>query len=143
LEMGLHPRAISAVLLIVLELMTRGYQVCLSTHSPQVLELLWALEAVRKHGGDADDLLDLFEAKHSASLRAMASLAITKTSRAYYFDPAGPVRDITHLDPDSNVAQEASWGGLLEFSSRANQTVAKVVANSDAVITGDLFAAPK
>ena len=57
LEMGLHPRAISAVLLIVLELMTRGYKVCLSTHSPQVLELVWALEALRNHKGQPDALL--------------------------------------------------------------------------------------
>jgi predicted ATPase len=35
-EMGLHPRAISVLLLMVLELVTRGYRVCLSTHSPQI-----------------------------------------------------------------------------------------------------------
>jgi len=130
LEMGLHPRAISAVLLIVLELMTRGYKVCLSTHSPQVLELVWALETLRQYQGSADDLLDLFEAPHTAVLLDMANQAIAKQSRVYYFEPGGPVKDITHLDPASSVAQEASWGGLLEFSTRANDTVAKVVANS-------------
>ncbi len=132
LEMGLHPRAISAVLLIVLELMTRGYKVCLSSHSPQVLELVWALETLRQYQGSADDLLDLFDASHTAGLRAMAKQAIAKQSRVYYFEPDGPVKDITHLDPASAVAQEANWGGLLEFSARANDTVAKVVANSQA-----------
>jgi hypothetical protein len=132
LEMGLHPRAISAVLLIVLELMTRGYKVCLSSHSPQVLELVWALETLRQYQGSADDLLDLFDAPHTVGLRAMAKQAIAKQSRVYYFEPGGPVKDITHLDPASAVAQEASWGGLLEFSARANDTVAKVVANSQA-----------
>ena len=128
LEMGLHPRAISAVLLIILELMTRGYKVCLSTHSPQVLELLWAMETMRKSKGRADALLDLFGAKHSKPLREMAEAAMTKTSKVYYFDPTGPVQDITHLDPTSHAAQEASWGGLTEFSARANEAVARAAA---------------
>lgn len=139
LEMGLHPRAISAVLLIVLELMTRGYKVCLSTHSPQVLELVWALEALRSHKAKPDALLDLFEAKHSAPLRKMATQALEKSTKVYYFDPTGPVKDITHLDPSSEVAQEASWGGLLEFSARANSAVAKAVANSPHFATSDLI----
>ena len=140
LEMGLHPRAIATVLLIVLELMTRGYRVCLSTHSPQVLELVWALEALRKHKGAPDALLDLFSAPHSKPLRDMAVAALAKISKVYYFDPAGPVRDITELDPSSDVAQEASWGGLLEFSSKANDTVARAVANSAEFSSGELFA---
>jgi hypothetical protein len=36
-EAGLHPNAISAVLLLILDLLARGYRVCLSTHSPHVL----------------------------------------------------------------------------------------------------------
>ena len=140
LEMGLHPRAISTVLLIVLELMTRGYRVCLSTHSPQVLELVWALEVLRKHGGKANDLLDLFGAPHSQPLSRMAALAIEKTSKVYCFEPGGIVKDITELDPSSEEAQEATWGGLLEFSARANDTVAKVVANSPHFATADMFA---
>jgi len=143
LEMGLHPRAISVVLLLVLELMSRGYKVCLSTHSPQVLELVWALAALRKHKGSADDLLDLFEAPHSAGLRDIAREAVSKTSKVYYFDPAGTAKDITDLDPASSEAQEASWGGLLEFSARANETVAKAVANSPDFASGDLFAEEK
>lgn len=139
LEMGLHPRAISAVLLIVLELITRGYKVCLSTHSPQVLELVWAMETLRKTHANADTLLDLFGARHSKPLRDMAQSALEKVSKVYYFDPHGPVQDITHLDPGSERAQEASWGGLLEFSARANEAVAKAVANSPEFANGDLF----
>jgi predicted ATPase len=143
LEMGLHPRAISTVLLLVLELMTRGYRVCLSTHSPQVLELVWALEALRKHGGNANDLLDLFGVKHTQPLRQMAEEAVKKVSKVYYFDPSGVVKNITELDPSSGEVQEATWGGLLEFSARANDTVAKVVANSPEFASGDLFAEEK
>lgn len=142
LEMGLHPRAISVVLLIVLELLTRGYKVILSTHSPQILELVWALETLRKTGGKPQDLLALFDAPKSASLKDMAEKALKKTSRVFYFDPANKVEDITNLDPMSPVAQEASWGGLLEFSARANETVAKAAANSPGFGTADLFREP-
>ena len=123
--------------------MSRGYKVCLSTHSPQVLELVWALEALRKHKGGADDLLNLFDAPHSAGLRDMAKTAVSKTSKVYYFDPAGTAKDITELDPASSEAQEASWGGLLEFSARANEAVAKAVANSPEFASRDLFAESK
>lgn len=129
LEMGLHPRAISVVLLIVLELLTRGYKVCLSTHSPQVLELVWALSALRAHGGSGGDLLDLFGCPKTGALRSVASKALSKTSKVYYFDAGQTVQDITHLDPSSDRAQEASWGGLLDFSARANEAVAKAVVN--------------
>ena len=139
LEMGLHPRAISAVLLIVLELITRGYKVCLSTHSPQVLELVWAMETLRKTHASADTLLDLFGARHSKPLRDMAQSALEKVSKVYYFDPHGPVQDITNLDPGSERAQEASWGGLLEFSARANEAVAKAVANAPEFANDELL----
>ena len=139
LEMGLHPRAIAVVLLMVLELLTRGYRVCLSTHSPQVLELIWALEAIRKHAGTADDLLGLFEAPRSAALRTMAGHALKKTTKVFYFDPADTTIDITELDPSSPQAHEASWGGLLEFSARANTAVAKAVSSSPEYLSGNLF----
>ncbi len=140
LEMGLHPRAIAVVLLLVLELLTRGYKVCLSTHSPQVLELVWALETLRKNKGSANDLLELFGAQKSAVLKKMGTAALTKTSKVYYFGPGASVLDITELDPASSVAHEASWGGLLEFSARANEIVAKTVANSPNNPSGDVFA---
>ena len=66
--------------------------------------------------------------------------AQSKISKVYYFEPGAPVRDITELDPSSTTAQEASWGGLLEFSERANATVAVAKANApDFPVTGELF----
>lgn len=47
-EMGLHPKAIAAVLFFILELLGRGYRVCLSTHSTHVLDLVWALQVFRR-----------------------------------------------------------------------------------------------
>ena len=47
-EMGLHPQAISALLLMFLELLRRGYKVIVSTHSSQILELIWAIQFIAK-----------------------------------------------------------------------------------------------
>jgi len=62
-EMGLHPNAISVVLLLVLELLWRGYRVCLSSHSPHVLDVVWALRIIAEHGADANRLLEVFDAR--------------------------------------------------------------------------------
>ena len=66
--MGLRPQAISVVLLLVLELLSRGYRVCLPTHSPYVLDVVWAMQTLRQHGGDAAKLLEVFEVEATPSL---------------------------------------------------------------------------
>ena len=52
-EMGLHPRAIEAIMLEVMELIQSGYKVVISTHSPVLLEFAWAFETM-KQGCDRD-----------------------------------------------------------------------------------------
>jgi len=131
LEMGLHPRAISVVLLLLLELLWRDYRVCISTHSPQVLEMVWALTRIRKENGSYKDILDLFDAEGAErpGLQSIAETALTKTARVYYFSgTSGKVSEISELDPSAAFEQEASWGGLSEFSGRANEIVARVTA---------------
>lgn len=136
LEMGLHPRAITTLLLLVFELLYRGYQVCLSTHSPQVLDLVWAWQSLRKTpGASAGSLLDILAVEHTQPLRAVASEVFKKTAKVYYFEGNERVREITDLDPDSSRSEEASWGGLLEFSGRSNEVVATAVANAERRIT--------
>ena len=65
LEMGLHPRAITVVLLMVLELLSRGYRVCLSTHSPQVLEMVWAIRNLQEADGTPEALAQTARFPHS------------------------------------------------------------------------------
>lgn len=43
-EMGLHPQSISVLLVILFDLLRRGYKVIVSTHSSQVPELVWAIQ---------------------------------------------------------------------------------------------------
>ena len=47
-EMGLHPKAIVSFGLLVLALLSRVYQVILSTHSPIILDLVWAIRELRE-----------------------------------------------------------------------------------------------
>ncbi|MBE7494464.1 MAG: ATP-binding protein [Verrucomicrobiaceae bacterium] len=130
LEMGLHPKAISVVLLMVFELLARGYRVCLSTHSSQVLDAMWALKHLRENNAKPEVLLDVFDAPKGQAMIRMAEAVMGKTSRVHYFDrQSGCTRDISSLDPGAEEAGEAGWGGLSEFSGRANDAVARAVAN--------------
>ena len=128
LEMGLHPRAIAVVLLMVLELVSRGYRVCVSTHSPQVLELTWALRQLRANHASPTEVLRMFDVSNTPFLHKLAENALQKTMKVHYFDPSGRTRDISDLDPDSEQVEERDWGGLADFSGRANEAVARAVA---------------
>jgi hypothetical protein len=127
LEMGLHPHAISVVLLLVLELLWRGYRVCLSTHSPHVLDVVWALQTIRRCKAEPNRVLDVFGVRKTDPMKDVAAVALTKAARVYYFDRNGTTRDISGLDPGSDDAFEAGWGGLSEFSGRVADVVAQVV----------------
>jgi hypothetical protein len=132
LEMGLHPRAIAIVMLMVFELMARGYRVCISTHSPQVLDAVWALQRLRDHGATPTDLLGVFDVEPTQGMLELAGKVMKRQVKVYYFDrKGGTTRDISKLDPNAGEQSESGWGGLAEFSGRANDAVARAVANSN------------
>jgi putative AbiEii toxin of type IV toxin-antitoxin system len=64
-EMGLHSNAIQAVMLLILELMDRGYRVAVSTHSPAIVEVLWGLRQLKASHGNPSKLRDLFGLEHA------------------------------------------------------------------------------
>jgi len=132
LEMGLHPRAISAVFLLILDLLSRGYRVCLSTHSTHLLDILWALRAFRQHGGSQREVLDLFNLPSNPETKKLCAAALdpAKETRVFYFEREhGETHDISSLDPGADQDAVSGWGGLSEFSGRANEAVAHLVAN--------------
>lgn len=132
LEMGLHPRAIAVVLLLVLELVARGYRVCLSTHCPQVLDAVWALKHLKGSRADPDAILDIFDAEKTQAMRKLANTVMEKTLKVFYFDrETGKTRDISELDPSAEEEGKSGWGGLSEFSGRANRAVARFAANAE------------
>jgi len=131
-EMGLHPRAISVVLLMVLELVARGYRVCVSTHSPHVLEAVWVLRHLKENGVSSRELLNVFAAPNTRQMLKLADTVMQKTVKVFYFDrQTGQTSDISELDPSDEAMGEAGWGGSTEFSGRANEAVARAVASAE------------
>lgn len=126
-EMGLHPKGIEAVLLLVLELLRRGYRVVVSTHSPVVLNMMWALRVLRDLRAGEAHVRKLFALGARAYTRALATAALGCDMRVYGFEPGKPVRDISSLDPMADDIHESEWGGLAGFASKASETIAYAV----------------
>lgn len=126
-EMGLHPQGIATVLLLVLELLRRGYKVVLSTHSPVVLDMVWALQEFKQLEGTEGDVRELFDLPSNNYSKDLGKEILKKDYRVYFFDRDQTVRDISRLDPGADNAAEAQWGGLVGFASRTGDAIAKVV----------------
>jgi energy-coupling factor transporter ATP-binding protein EcfA2 len=134
-EMGLHPQAVTAVMLLVLDLLWRGYRVVLSTHSPHVLTMLWMMRQLKAHHARWQLVCDAFGVPTSNAMQLLAKEAISKDYRAHLlqFDGAGKVTsvEISALDPSSEDERIAGWGGLTEYSSRFGDAVRKAVNEAE------------
>lgn len=132
-EMGLHPKAIQALMVVFLELIARGYRLIISTHSPVLLELLWAMNYIKNFGGTPGDLFELFSLEKNASIAKTFNTIINeKTFATYFFDQNNKgvdVRNISSLDASSDDMATSNWGGLTDFASKAGDIVSKLVAN--------------
>lgn len=132
-EMGLHPKAIQALMVVFLELIAKGYKLIISTHSPVLLELLWALKYIKDYNGSALDLFELFSLEKNASLGSTFKTVINdKTFATYYFDQykdGVTIKNISSLDAGSEDNSISNWGGLTDFGSKASDIVSKLVAN--------------
>lgn len=130
-EMGLHPQAISVVVLLVLDLLWRGYRVVLSTHSADVLTAVWALRRLQQNGARWQLVGEAFGVGRQASFREVAKAALGKDLKVYSlgFADDRKVRsiDISALDPDSDDDRVSGWGGLTAFSSRFGDAVRAAV----------------
>ncbi|MCZ0945390.1 MAG: AAA family ATPase [Gammaproteobacteria bacterium] len=125
-EMGLHPNGIGAVINLVMELRLRGYRVCLSTHSPHVLDVIWALGFLQNNNGQIKDALDLLGLISTQKTRDLAKAALGSDLKTYYFARDGVVKDISTLNPGSDDSAESGWGGLTEFSDKVGDVVSVV-----------------
>jgi hypothetical protein len=129
-EMGLHPKAITAVLLLVLDLLWRGYRVVLSTHSPHVLTMVWMLQRLKEYHADPSLVCKGFGVD-PAQLFQVAEAALSKSYRVHLldFDSDGSVSstDISSLDPFDEDDRIAEWGGLTQYSSAFAEAVSIAV----------------
>ncbi len=132
-EMGLHPKAIQAVILQMLEFIKAGYKVILSTHSPVLLEFAWTFSMLRELPEEdrCRALCDLFNITNGSSVSKMIKGVVKKKVNTYFFahTPHGAETiDISTLDASSVSVDEAEWGGLSQFASRASEVVSKYLS---------------
>ena len=134
-EMGLHPQAISALLLIFLELLRRGYKVIVSTHSSQILELIWAIRFIAKSNAAPARLRQLLDLKANAYSKDLTETILDeKTFKTYYFsrqESVVSVKDISTLDAEDPDEAVSDWGGLTLFSTKSADIVTRAVWESD------------
>lgn len=134
-EMGLHPKAILAVMYMVFELIHRGYRVVMSTHHPVVLDAVWALDALatapRAEG--VRSLLRGLGIRSDATSREIAASALGANVRVFSMEVetggGSRAHDISGLDPASPDDAESGWGGLTAFSSQLADAVAGAMAH--------------
>lgn len=128
-EMGLHPQALTVFVLLVLDLLWRGYRVVVSTHSPVVLTAIWMLRQLKKNGASWRLVCEAFDVKRTQALQPVAEAALEKSYRVFLLefgdDAMVRSKDISSLDPDAEDEGESGWGGLTAFSSRFGDAVRK------------------
>ena len=134
-EMGLHPQAISALLLIFLELLRRGYKVIVSTHSSQILELIWAIRFIAKSNSAPTRLRQLLDLDANVYSKDLTETILNeKTFKTYYFsrqESIVNVKDISTLDAEDPDEAVSDWGGLTLFSTKSADIVTRAVSESE------------
>lgn len=133
-EMGLHPRAIATVMILVIDLLWRGYRVVLSTHSPLVLDVVWAMREFKHPKAKIKDLANALELTSQGAIDKLRS-AVSGELRVYYLahDERNRVasQDISALRPDAESEGESNWGGLTKFGTSLSDAVARIPEDED------------
>jgi hypothetical protein len=116
--------------LICLELLHRGYRLLISTHSPVLVEAVWAIRFLQEENRNTKYLYQLFDLKPSSVITELFENILKKNFLTYYFErqeDGVEVRDISSLDPFNSDSAIANWGGLTSFSSQASEVVSQAV----------------
>ena len=131
IEMGLHPQAIITLMLLVYELIYRGYKVILSTHSQIVLDVVWAVYEINKVQTLSKNFYKLFGIeKNTQYFRDLAKTIEDRKTRVFYFheeEENTTVKDISGLDPGSDDDAISGWGGLSGFSGKIAEVVGEAL----------------
>lgn len=132
-EMGLHPQAIQTIILQLIEFIHNGYKVIVSTHSPVLLEFVWAYNELKTLPVDCrlKAISELFLLPSKSTVREIFSDVFDKDIKTYFFsrkDERVESTDISSLDVNSTDPDVFEWGGLTRFSSHVNEIVAKYVS---------------
>jgi AAA ATPase domain len=134
-EMGLHPQALTVLLLLTLDLLWRGYRIVISTHSPHVLSAIWMIRRLKQYQALPQRLCEAFGVKPTKPLQDVAKKALASTYFVHLleFTKNGKVRskDISSLDPGSEDDSVSGWGGLTGFSDRFGEAVRRAANEAD------------
>ena len=133
-EMGLHPQALNAVMALVLDLLWRGYRVILSTHSPFVLDVVFAIQSLKDKAQGPRRLREAFGLSSTASGDFIARVfdkSIFTYSLSFVDDRHVKSQDISSLDPGADDQATAGWGGLTGFSGRFGKAIADAMNEED------------
>jgi hypothetical protein len=127
-EAGLHPRAIESVMMSLLELVTRGYRVIVSTHSPDVLHFAWALAFICRTADQHMFKPEFAEmiARMSGLRREAGDIMLQKRTKVYFAKPdhdGSIFKDISALDAFDEDEDVAEWGGITSVASRVQAIV--------------------
>ena len=126
-EMGLHPQALRVVMLLVLELLWRGYRVVVSTHATLVLDVVFTLRTLAERTDRAPArLFDAFGIRKHPGTQRVLDDALGYSYKTFLLNFEGKrvvSKDISALDPSSQDEAEAAWGGLTGFSSTFNHVL--------------------
>lgn len=127
-EMGLHPQSISVLLLILFELLRRGYKVIVSTHSSQIPELIWAIQLLAKWNADPMHLLKLLDLNVTPfSTELTKTVFEEKVFKTYYLSPYNEVKNISTLDAEDSDEAVSDWGGLTLFSTKVADVLSEAM----------------
>lgn len=134
-EMGLHPQAIKTIILQIIDLLSRGYKVVVSTHSPVLLEFAWAFNLLKNAKMKDITLNELFDLKKTAPAnRLFKNILKDKTVKTYFFSRENDKvvsKNITSLDAGSEDFATSEWGGLSEFSTKATDVISKYIVDDE------------
>lgn len=133
-ELGLHPKALFAVGVVVLHLMARGYRVVLSSHSPLIVDFAWAIERLGRAAAagraSARDFLRTFDLSSSRQTKQVAEAVMSRQARTYYltYRANGLVnsKDISRLESYATDSEQANWGDLLKYSTQMAESVGQL-----------------
>ena len=132
-EMGLHPKAIQAVIVQMLEFINAGYKVIVSTHSSVLLEFAWAYKMIQRLSEDVRvaALCELFGISPNSNVTKIFQGVGNKSLKTYFFaHKKNGVNslDISSLDVMSENVEESEWGGLSQFATKASDVVSKYMS---------------
>lgn len=133
-EMGLHPQAIKAIILQVLELIQSGYKVIISTHSSVFLEFAWAFNLLKNNSGEnrIKALSEIFELENrGGGITDNLKGLFDKTIHTFYFarkDNKVHSLNISTLSAYDENIDVAEWGGLSQFAGKTSEVVAKYIS---------------